>query len=150
MMNWKMLAGLTVLVVLTTGCVERKLMIRSEPSGVPAYVDEEPVGETPVEVPFAHYGRRLVRVGPVVDEYGSVQYRQIERMTETAPPWYELFPIDFFSEVLWPGTLVDKHEVTIHLPRSEEYTARGAEAAAEVREEAEEYRRESLSVVPAE
>lgn len=137
------------LLPLVAGCVERKMMIRSQPAGAWVWVDEEPVGKTPVALPFKHYGRRTVRVGPITDEEGNVQYVATERMMETAPPWYQLFPVDFFSEVLWPGTLVDEQEIEIHLPPAEErHTLRGLEAAREVRDEAEKYRRESLSPVP--
>ena len=147
MMNLKTFAGLALVALLATGCVERKLMIRSNPEGAPAYVDEEPVGETPAEFSFKHYGRRRIRVGPVVDESGSIQYLETERMVETVPPWYETFPIDFFYEVLWPGTMVDKHEVQIHLPPTPPREAHGVDAARKVRDEAEKYREESLSPV---
>lgn len=146
-----MLSGLIVLALLPllAGCVERKMMIRSEPAGAPAWVDEEPVGQTPVEVPFHHYGRRRIRVGPILGEEENVKYLAAERMLETVPPWYELFPLDFFSEVLWPGTLVDTHQIEIHLSAPEErYQLRGLDAAREVREEAEQYRQESLSAIP--
>lgn len=147
------LMGLVVLALLPllAGCVERKMMIRSDPEGAPAWVDEEPVGTTPVEVPFEHYGRRRIRVGPITDEAGSVQYLEAERMLETVPPWYELFPLDFFSEVLWPGTLVDKHRIDVQLSAPEErFQLRGVDAAREVRDEAEKYRRKSLSAIPEE
>jgi hypothetical protein len=134
---------------LLVGCVERKMMIRSEPAGAPAWVDEEPVGNTPVEVPFQHYGRRRIRVGPILGEEENIEYMAAERMLETVPPWYELFPFDFFSEVLWPGTLVDTHQIQIQLSAPQErYQLRGLDAAREVREEAEQYRRESLSAIP--
>ena len=146
------LMGLVVLALLLPmlpGCVERKMLIRSDPEGAPAWVDEEPVGTTPVEVSFKHYGRRRIRVGPITDAEGGVRYMEAERILETVPPWYELFPMDFFSEVLWPGTLVDRHTLDLQLSAPQErYQLRGVGAAREVREEAEEYRRESLSAIP--
>lgn len=142
---------LILLVLLCSGCVERKLMIRSEPSGAQAWVDEEPVGKTPVEYSFAHYGRRRVRVGPLRDEKGLAQFLSTERIVELEGPWYETFPIDFFFEVLWPGTLVDRHEIELELKAaSEQEQLYGVERARRIEQEAEEFRREALTPVPEE
>ncbi|MFP4176448.1 MAG: PEGA domain-containing protein [Planctomycetota bacterium] len=134
-----------VLALIGMGCVERKMLIRSDPSGAPAFVDEKPVGKTPVEVPFSHYGRRRIRVGPVTDDSGNVQHLESERIYETAPPWYQRFPTDFFTEVLWPGRLVDEHEIELRLtPMSPQYVPSGSDTARQIKQEAEEYRHESL------
>ena len=58
----------SVLLLTVTGCVERKMYIRSEPGGAPVWLDETYAGVTPLEHPFVHYGVRRVRVGPLRDE----------------------------------------------------------------------------------
>lgn len=132
-----------------TGCVERRMLIRSDPPGAPVWLDEQMVGVTPVELRFDHYGVRRVRIGPVRDAEGRVQRLATERMVNIAPPWYEEFPIDFFSEVLWPGTVVDVHQVALSLPPvSEQEPLYGEEQAEEVRKQAEEFRKKGSSPVP--
>lgn len=130
---------------LSAGCVERKMVIRSDPPGAPAWVDEEPAGATPLEYPFHHYGHRKVRVGPIRDENDAVAYREKEEVLHVRAPWFQTFPIDFFFEVLWPGKLVDEHVVTITLqPASEEEGLYGEQRAEEVLERAEQFRDEAL------
>ena len=141
--------GLTA--ALATGCVERQMVIRSEPAGAPVWVDEVRVGETPLTYPFHHYGTRRVRVGPIRDEHDAIAYSETERLVEIPPPWYERFPLDFFSEVLYPWTLLDEHAVEFELlPPSEEGELYGEERAREVLKEAEEFREEGLAPVPEE
>jgi hypothetical protein len=107
------------------------------------------VGKSPVEEKFKFYGRRLIRVGPIKNKSGKVLYNKTERIVETVPQWYETFPIDFFFEVIWPGTLIDTHEFTVHLaPATKHHQRHGIDAAKQVMEEAEEYRKDSLSAVP--
>jgi hypothetical protein len=132
------------------GCVERRLLIRSEPSGAPVWVDEVPVGQTPVDYEFAHYGVRRVRVGPLRDEQGNLTHLAAEQLVEVRAPWYETFPIDFFAEVIWPATLVDEHQApTLQLQEAPEAGRRPtAEEVEQIRERARAYREEALREVP--
>jgi len=143
------LTAVALMLVLGAGCVERKLVIRSRPAGAPVWVDETAAGETPAEYEFKHYGRRRIRVGPVRDESGALLYAASERIVEPDVPWYETFPIDFFFEVLWPGTLVDVHQYDFQLgpPSREEYLY-SAERAKDLVEEGEQFREKALSPVP--
>lgn len=136
--------------ILAAGCVERTMMIRSEPSGAPVWVDEEYAGTTPLDYSFAHYGTRGVRVGPVRDERGKALYAPQQKLVELRAPWYETFPIDFFAEVLWPGRLEDRHEVPVFeleppLAAAEEY---GDQKAQELLDAANEFREQALAPVP--
>ncbi len=97
------------------GCVQRKLQIRSRPQDAPVWVDEQYAGETPVDLPFTHYGGRRLRVGPIRDEDGTATYQSSEEIVNIKAPWYQKFPLDFFSEVLWPGTVEDIHLHKVHL-----------------------------------
>jgi len=137
------------LLAMCLGCVERKMVVRSEPAGAPVWIDEEAVGTTPLEHPFAHYGLRRVRVGPIRDEKGRVAYGASERVVEVDAPWFQVFPIDFFTEVLWPGKMVDTHELNFVLERQEARPELyGKESAERIRGEAEQFREKALSPVP--
>jgi hypothetical protein len=146
----------SVLLLTTAGCVERKMYIRSEPTGAPVWLDETYVGVTPVEHSFAHYGMRRVRVGPLRDESGALTHLEEQVDWEVEPPWYEKFPIDFFFEVLYPPTLVDAHELPlVVLPErpavtTEETEAQGQAQAESLLKRAAEFREKALSGIPEE
>ncbi|NLW51141.1 MAG: PEGA domain-containing protein [Candidatus Brocadiaceae bacterium] len=101
------------LLTAASGCVERKMYIRSEPAGAPVWIDESYVGMTPLDHSFAHYGLRRVRVGPVRDEDGRLTHEEQVVDWEVEPPWYETFPFDFFAEVLYPEVLLDQHTLPL-------------------------------------
>ena len=60
---WTMAA---MIVALPAGCVERRMTIRSNPPGAMLYVDDYPVGITPIATSFIYYGRTNL---PVKDGY---------------------------------------------------------------------------------
>ena len=93
---------------LLSGCVERKISILSDPPGAKAYVDGDYVGETPIAVPFDHYGTREIEVR-------KTGFWAQSRIVPIRGPLYETFPIDFLSEVVYPGNLVDDHRVVFEL-----------------------------------
>jgi hypothetical protein len=76
--------------VVLTGCVRRVMMVRSEPEGALVTIDRQTVGQTPVAVPFTYYGTREIRLEK--DGYETLEIK--ERMR---PPWYEWFPLSFFT-----------------------------------------------------
>jgi hypothetical protein len=93
-----------------SGCVLRSLTIDSEPSGATVYLDNEPiaVGETPVTTSFTYYGTRKIRLEKT-DGEGRLLYERIIVYERIKRPLYQVFPLDFFSEVLLPVTLKDEH-----------------------------------------
>jgi hypothetical protein len=84
----------------TVGCVERRMIIRTNPPGALAYVDDNEVGLTPVAISPIYYGSRKIRL--VKDGCETLEIIQ-----SVPPPWYEIPPLDFFSETLVPGKLRD-------------------------------------------
>jgi len=95
--------GLTVLIavtLLTTGCVQRRLMVRSQPEGAFLTIDNQPIGYTPISVPFTYYGTREVQL----EKDG---YKTIKVQERVKPPWYEYFPINFFAENFSPREIRD-------------------------------------------
>ncbi len=100
----------------TTGCVERRLYIRSEPPGAEIYIDGERVGVTradkdplgPFYVNFSYYGAR---------EYTLRKpgFKTVTGMKQLETPWYEYPPVDFFAEVLAPWRIVNEHNIDVKL-----------------------------------
>jgi len=84
------------------GCVERRMLIRTNPPGAMAYVDDYPVGLTPTATSFTYYGTRRIRL--VKDGYETETLFQ-----PVSPPWYQIPPLDFVAENLVPGAIRDYH-----------------------------------------
>ena len=109
---------LAVLSPLCAGCVDRTLMIRSDPPGAAVTVNGAEAGIAPVRLHFTTYG-----VFEVV--LAAPRYQRLRTKVPVEPPWYEHMPIDFFAEILWPFTLRDDHEVTLSLKPLQEGVAPG-------------------------
>jgi hypothetical protein len=103
-----MWACLLVMTALTpaTGCVQRRMTIRSNPPGALVYVDDYQIGTTPVSTDFIYYGTRKIRL--VKDGYETLTVRQPFPI-----PWYEVFPLDFVTENLWPWEIRDERVVDL-------------------------------------
>jgi hypothetical protein len=99
------------------GCVERTLRIRSEPPGLEVTMNGRPQGTTPIDVPFSFYGTvRLETPATDLDEDGWPEVRRSVALVELTEPWYQWFPLDFFSDNLLPWTVRDDHEALITPP----------------------------------
>lgn len=86
-----LLAAAGIVLLFSPGCVQRRLMIRSQPPGAMVYVDDYKIGPTPIATSFTYYGTRKIRL--VKDGYQTLTvYERID------PPWYQIPPIDFFAE----------------------------------------------------
>jgi hypothetical protein len=137
--------------VVCLGCVERKLIIESDPPGAPVYVDEHFAGMTPLEYPFSHYGTRSVRVGPIRNENGRVTHLSSERVFDIDWPHYQQFPLDFFYEVLYPEMLVDEHRLPAFVLEPVEGDGSTAQLSIEeLRDKANAFRRRALTRLPEE
>jgi len=90
------------LAVAAGGCVRRTMTITTEPSGALIYLNDEEVGRSDLTVDFLWYGDYDVVIRKEGCETLATNWR-IPR------PWYEIPPLDFFGEVLWPGHIVDAH-----------------------------------------
>lgn len=95
-------------IMFLTGCVERKLTIVTEPSEAIVWLNDEEIGTTPVTVNFNWYGDYNVRIEKPGYEILNT-HRPLPR------PAHDKFPLDFFAEVLWPGTIVDAYTWTFDL-----------------------------------
>jgi len=95
-----------VIAVAGTGCVQRRMTIRSNPPGALVYVDDYQLGTTPVSHDFVYYGTRKIRL--VKDGYETLTVRQ-----PFPVPWYEYFPLDFVTENLIPWEVRDERVVEL-------------------------------------
>ena len=102
-------AGFLALAALAglSGCVDRRFVIESDPPGAVVYVNNKYVGATPVDLPFTYYGK--YRFTFVADGYETLTVDETIK-----PPWYEYFPVEFFSENVLPLTVSDLRN--IHKP----------------------------------
>jgi len=92
---------LTAVVLTASGCVQRRMTIRTNPPGAQVYIDDYDIGTTPVSTSFLYYGTRKIRL--VKDGYETLTVDE-----RISAPWYQYFPLDFVSENLWPGEIRDE------------------------------------------
>lgn len=92
-----------MLMGLLPGCVERRFTVHTEPPGAKVYVNNKPMGFSPVDVPFTYYGNYLITL-----EYPGYQTRHIKEHIKA--PVYAYPPIDFVAESLYPGKIHDHHQ----------------------------------------
>jgi hypothetical protein len=97
-----------MLCALASGCVTRRMTIRSNPPGAYVYVDNYPVGTTPCSTNFIYYGQRQIRL--VKDGYETLTVEQ-----PIPAPWYQWFGIDFVTENLIPGEIRDERTLDYQL-----------------------------------
>ena len=88
--NW-LLVMLAMLPLIFCGCVQRRLIIRSVPEGAFVKIDDQPVGATPLSVPYTYSGTREIEVAK--DGYQTINVQQ-----RVDPKWYETFPVSFVTE----------------------------------------------------
>ncbi len=99
---------LVVLGLLLSSCaVDRTLRIRSTPEGAKVRLDGQAIGNTPLDVPFEHYGTRRV----TVSHPGHLTYSRVHSFEA---PWYARFPLDLISETVF-GFWSDTRRVDVTL-----------------------------------
>lgn len=99
--------------ILSSGCVRRRMTIRSNPPGALVFVDDQEVGVTPVSTPFTYYATRKVQL--FREGYETVTVKQ-----PLPAPWYQIPPLDFFVENLWPFEVRDERILNFDLPPQED------------------------------
>jgi hypothetical protein len=103
-----LLAVCLISILLTGGCVERKLTINTEPQGATVTLNDEEIGQSPVTVSFNWYGDYNVRIS-------KEGYETLKTHRELKGPWYDNFPFDFFAQVINSKRIVDSYEWTFKL-----------------------------------
>ena len=103
-----LLAVCLISILLTGGCVERKLTINTEPQGATVTLNDEEIGQSPVTVSFNWYGDYNVRIS-------KEGYETLKTHRALKGPWYDNFPFDFFAQVINSKRTVDSYEWTFKL-----------------------------------
>lgn len=130
-----LLGNLLLIVCLSSGCVERRFRIESNPPGAQVRINGKLHGPTPIDIPFQHYG----------DYHIELLKGGYETRTTVVPidtPWYQRPPIDFISEVLWPWQITDIRQLNFDLPPNVNPTVD------ELKAEAEELRNQAKEMPP--
>ena len=84
-----------ILCVFSMGCVNRRLIVRTEPEGAFLTVDGYPVGYTPVATSYVYPGARDIQLDK--DGYKTVKVQQ-----ELSDPWYLRPPFSLITENFSP------------------------------------------------
>lgn len=90
------------------GGVRRRITIRSNPPGALVYIDDQEIGITPVSTSFVYYGTRKIQL--LRDGFETLTVLQRFRA-----PWYQIPPLDFASDNLWPGKIRDERVLDFQL-----------------------------------
>jgi hypothetical protein len=104
--------SMVALMLPSTGCVRRRLTVRTNPPGAQVFVDDQEIGTTPCSAAFVYYGTRKITL--MKDGYRTETIFQKIR-----PPWYELPPLDFFVENFYPLEQRDERVVDVQLVPAE-------------------------------
>lgn len=103
-----LLAMLATMFLLSSGCVRRRMTVRTNPPGATVSVDNQLIGTSPAATSFVYYGTREFRI-----ERDGYRTETIRRKIK--PPWYQLPVLEFFSETLWPGEIRDERIIDIEM-----------------------------------
>ena len=105
------LLTLTILfgsILLSIGCLRRRMTVRTSPPGAMVYVDRQYIGLSPVSTNYTYYGTREIET--VRDGYRTDKF-----LRKFNPPWYEIPPLDFVTETLWPYEVRDERIIDVQM-----------------------------------
>jgi hypothetical protein len=103
-----LLTSLTGSLLLTSGCVSRRMTIVSNPPGALVLLEGKEVGYTPVAVDFTYYGTRELTL--IKDGYETLTVLQ-----PVPAPWYQWPIVEFFADNLTPGHITDRRQFAYQL-----------------------------------
>lgn len=86
--------------VCVSGCVRRTVTITTDPPNARVFLNDQEIGTSTVTTDFLWYGDYDV----VVRKEG---YETLQTHWPIKAPWYQWPVFDFFTDVLWPATIVD-------------------------------------------
>ena len=100
--GWALVAMLTI-VLGPPGCVRRTIRITTDPPNALVFLNDREIGRSEVATDFLWYGDYDV----LIRQEG---YQTLSTHWKLTRPWYQYVPLDFFTEILWPGWIHDVHE----------------------------------------
>ncbi len=108
---------IALITLASSGCVRSSLTIKSNPTGALLFIDGQLLGETPVTIDFDHYGHHEILLRLPTSVTSELKYAPKREVIEVSPPWYLLFPFDFFVDFFYPVPIHDHHEFSFDLDR---------------------------------
>ncbi len=100
---------LPIILAACAGCAaQRTLTVASDPPGATLRIDDRVVGQTTYSEPFSDYGTRRITL------YKAGYHSRSDVVTLSAP-WYAHFPLDVFSEIVFPFGWKDPHTYKLKL-----------------------------------
>lgn len=103
-----MLLALLAAAFCQTGCVYRRMTIRSNPPGALVKVDGDEIGYTPCAVEFTYYGTREITLT-------KPGYETLTTLQKVSAPWYQYPVIEFVADNLSPVKVTNRHEFSYTL-----------------------------------
>ncbi|MFQ5495911.1 MAG: PEGA domain-containing protein [Phycisphaerae bacterium] len=92
--------------------MRRTISISTEPAGALVFLNDQEVGRSAVRTDFLWYGDYDV----ILRKEG---YQTLKTHWDIRPPWYQMIPIDFVAEVLWPWPIHDQRRRHFVLTKAE-------------------------------
>ena len=116
--------GGVALLLSAGGCVERRLVVESDPPGALVWLNDQEVGRTPLEREFVWYGTYDVRLR-------KEGYQTVRTRSKVWAPWWQIPPLDLIAELV-PARLQDRKRLSYTLEPAEpvdtgEFIARAVE-----------------------
>ena len=93
--------------LMSAGCVQRKLTVKSDPPGAEVYFNDRYIGQTPLDFDFEWYWEHKV-------ELRKEGYETISNFETIKAPVYMWIPFDLVMELL-PFSVKDDHQLTYTL-----------------------------------
>jgi hypothetical protein len=106
--SWSRAVCLLLVLCSLSGCVSRRLTIRSDPPGALVELEGTRIGFTPVSIDFDYYATREITLSKVGYETLTVQQ-------PIPAPWYQIPPLDFISDNFLPVQVTNRHDFTYRL-----------------------------------
>ena len=102
--NTAAVGGLSLIILILAGCVERTVRIETDPPGARVIVNDEEVGVSPVKFSFLWYGDYEF----IIRKPG---YKTLKTHRRIDAPWYQYPPFDLVAETMVATTIRDEHVV---------------------------------------
>lgn len=85
------LLAIIAIALASSGCMQRRMIVRSAPEGAFVTIDGQPIGSTPTSIPYTYAGTRDIKLER--DGFKTIQVQQ-----RLDPKWYQRFPLSLVSE----------------------------------------------------
>ena len=98
----------TLLALIQSGCMSRRITVRTQPPGALVEMNGERLGLSPASKNFIYYGDNEIKLS--LPGYETMVVQQ-----PTRAPWYQIPPFDFITDNFLPFRVRDHREYTYTL-----------------------------------